>query len=234
MTRQRNLRLVGTTLDAHQAFTLIELLVVIAVIATLASLLLPVLARAKAASRSTACANNLRQFGIAANVYSGDFNRLPTMFNWLYSRSDPGDLTLGLMYSYLKNKTVYICPLEYKPQPPRPLFVIVPSSGSAKDHSYAMNCMMCHATDMSLCLAPSQTLYFLEGTNLTMDLRGSMASPPSPTFRFRSTPTAVAFPHNKRSNMLMADTHMERMNKKQFDAAATIERFWYPTEKKGF
>jgi prepilin-type processing-associated H-X9-DG protein len=124
--------------------------------------------------------------------------------------------------------------LEYVPSGPRPRFVIVPSSGLAKDHSYAMNCMMCHATDTTSCLSPAQTLYFLEGTNLTMDLRGSMASAPSAPTRFPATSTKIAFPHNKRTNLLMADTHLERLNKKQFDAAATAERFWYPTDKKGF
>ena len=55
-------------------FTLIELLVVVAIIAILASLLMPALARAKRSSHVAACSSNLRQMGISIQVYATSFS----------------------------------------------------------------------------------------------------------------------------------------------------------------
>src|SRR5689334_7439831 len=67
-------------LQRHHDFTLIELLIVVAIIALLACMLLASLAGAKFSARNTVCKSNLRQLGLALNLYTSSQQLFPVSF----------------------------------------------------------------------------------------------------------------------------------------------------------
>lgn len=124
--------------DSKSSFTLIELLVVVAIIGILASFLMPALGKAREASRAAVCKSNMKQLGIALQMYgegtgvivpSGmQFDMVPASFNYPAQDktsfySDPpmlgqyagNEVTTNNVWNHIQGRqprrdSVFICP----------------------------------------------------------------------------------------------------------------------------
>ena len=101
-------------------FTLIELLVVIAIIAILAAMLLPALSAARASAKTSSCLGNIKQIGLAANMYADDhddwyppgaYGSAKTFYHILAPAD--GTAPYGITFADKKGeKSVFVCPAE--------------------------------------------------------------------------------------------------------------------------
>ncbi len=99
-----------------RAFTLVELLVVMAIIGILAALLLPTLGRSKESARAVGCLSNLRQIGVALQLYiQENNNRLPVMRDVSTATNPPTPVLPGpdtVLAAQLGNVAVLRCPSD--------------------------------------------------------------------------------------------------------------------------
>jgi prepilin-type N-terminal cleavage/methylation domain-containing protein/prepilin-type processing-associated H-X9-DG protein len=210
----------------RRAFTLIEMLVVTAILAILAGILVPVLARAKEQARQTSCANNLRQLGLAAQLYWDDHDgrtfRYRTgatnngdvyWFGWI-ERGAEGkrrfDRTQGALHPYLGARGVEVCPsLDY-----RMADFKLKATGAAYGYGYNIHLstpLTEPAFRISTVPIPSRLGVLADAAQInTFQPPASPDHPMLEEFYYVTTKEPTThFRHRQRANVLFADSHIE-------------------------
>lgn len=145
-------------------FTLIELLVVIAIIAILAAILCPVFASAREKARQTGCISNMKQMGLAINIYVQDYDECYPFTPGSQFATNPGKYPCGwahIIYPYVKSTGAFHCPSDSINTG------AYPASNNYSLISYALNLNIAHsanwtAMQLSSLTAPSKTVYLCE------------------------------------------------------------------------
>ncbi len=91
--------------ERARGWTLLEILIVILIISLLVALLIPVVSSARRAAKKTVCASQLRQLHLAWSLYLGDYSGSSGDLATWAPRADN-------LASYVKNRSVWICPLD--------------------------------------------------------------------------------------------------------------------------
>jgi len=211
---------------SRRAFTLIELLVSIAVIAILAAMILPVLSQSRQSAWRTQCASNLRELGLATEMYWDDnqgncfqyifgttnYGQI-YWFGWIGPGAEgqrPYDLSLGALNPYIHNNRVRICPaLDYA-------LAGFKLKADGEVFSYGYNFYLSKASSKPPLRAtkiphPTGTVLFADAAQVN-DFQAPPSNPMLEEWYYVDTNTSYPnghFRHNQKANVVFCDGHVD-------------------------
>jgi prepilin-type N-terminal cleavage/methylation domain-containing protein len=210
----------------REAFTLVEMLVVMAVIALLAGLLLPGLARARAAADGARCVANLHQTALAAQMYWDEHGGVAFSertvrtnggwrywFGWLQDGVEGQrefDATQGALWPYFQGRGVEVCPSLNRASP------LFKAKARGAAYGYAYNQLLgprgLPARALPSVARPAGLAVFADGGQVNDFQEPASAEHPMLEefyyFDTNSVSATVHFRHHARAQAAFADGHV--------------------------
>ena len=212
--------------EGLSAFTLIELLVVISIVGLLAAMLMPALRKARESARTAKCAGNLRQLGLAMQMYLDEQGRYFSYYDtvpggrvWYFGQEQPFnpggmpgtrnlDLTKAKLYPYFQTlHGIEICPsYDYRSPKWRQKFKTV-------SYGYGYNYQGLQGKSLGDIARPSQIVCFADAAQInTFQAPASASNPMMEEFYYVSpTERTTHFRHLGRANVLFCDGHVDSL-----------------------
>ncbi len=215
----------------QRGFTLIELLVVIAIILILAAILFPVFAKVRGKALQTACANNLKQLGVASELYQSAWGDVIVPYGMPFGWT--GHMWPELLDPYLKQISggkmtgsnlgkLFECGAARKEE-----------EGTMGERSYGMNIWCGGAMSAQDCADgkadvvsvtkvkyPSSTIRIAE-TRWTGNTGGTLFAALPEEYDGTQTCRQFAIRHNDVGEILWIDGHVSNMTLSQYN-----DRHW--------